>query len=359
MIKNFCSCCAIFVVLLAVCVMKIPPYRDRTRLDSKGFFPLHHREEPWRFQHSEIPELTGKTIIVTGANVGLGYWTAYHLAQNNAKVIMACRNMEKAEKAKANLLDDIPNANVEIGTLDLGDLQSVKKFAADFLEKNERLDSLILNAGLVKTPYWLSEQGLEMQFAVNHLGHFYLTKLLLDLIEATNDSTVVTVSSSFHYKATDIFDSIERLNNEKEYKGLPYYDHSKLCNILFSHELHKRLRAKGVNDVYVNAIHPGAVLTEATRNYFFMKYTWFMKFVRFITDAGLLAWKPEDAALTQIYAAVAPEVIEQKISGKYFHPIARETPTSEVARDHSKQKRLWEWSEELIAKFESGKSLVD
>jgi len=234
--------------------------------------------------------------------------------------------------------------------LDLSDLNSVKQFAESFSKSHDRLDSLILNAGVMDPPYTLSAQGLELQFAVNHLGHFYLTKLLLELLEKSQPSTIVPVSSAAHFRAPDLWTSIETLNNETRYYEDPtngHYPHSKLCNIYFAQELSSQLRSMGIDQVFVNAAHPGVVLTALPRHW--NMPSWAESLL------GMIVWHPREAALTQLYTAISPEIFEKKISGKYYHPVAREKVPSQLAQNLNNQKRLWRWSEELITLFEAGK----
>jgi len=347
--------CAVLFLILAVLLVTLPPFLDKVFDPLKGIAPLFHRGTPWGFHQHQIPDQTGKTILITGANAGLGYWSAYHLAANNANVVMACRNMKKAEAAKLQILETFPDANVETKQLDLSDLQSVKTFAEDFLNSHTKLDSLILNAGVMHPPFTLSKQNLELQFAVNHLGHFYLTQILLPLLVKSAPATVVSVSSTGHWMADEVWTSTDLLNSELQYKMWKHYPNSKLANILFAQELHSRLRNDGVENVYVNSVHPGGVQTELLRHWGWIPGL--IPFTEMLTDAGLLMWKPEDAALTQLYTAVSPDIFEHGISGKYFHPIARETAPSKASKNVQNQRELWSWSEEMLKNFEKGKPL--
>ncbi|MCK4746219.1 MAG: SDR family NAD(P)-dependent oxidoreductase, partial [Bacteroidales bacterium] len=153
-------------------------------------------KEKWTTEN--IPDIAGKTAIVTGSNSGIGFETAKALASKNAKVIMACRNTQKGEKAAGEIRKEYPESNIIVAELDLGSLASVRAFSDNFLKENERLDLLINNAGLMMPPYGKTADGSELQFGTNHLGHFALTGLLLPLILKTEGSGVVNVSSTGH-----------------------------------------------------------------------------------------------------------------------------------------------------------------
>jgi len=323
----------------------------------RGTFPAQHWLKPWGFTLEELPDLSGKTVIVTGANVGLGYWSAHHMVGKNAKVIMACRNLKKAEAAKEKILADYPNAKLEILQLDLGDLASVRDAAKVINANYDRIDSLLLNAGVMANPYTLSKQGLQLQFAVNVLGHFYFTKLILDKVVAAQPSTIVSVSSSAHYYAELPFMlEASQLNDEANYDQLQHYCQSKLGNVLFAQELQDRLDQQGA-EVYVNSLHPGAVLTDLQRH-----VVPEIPMIKTIADAilGQMFWAPEVASLTQLYTAVSPKIVDEKIKRKYFCPIARENVegTNDLIRDSKLQKQLWIKLESYVALFEAGKPLA-
>ena len=201
-------------------------------------------------------KLDGKTVIITGANTGIGLETAVDLAKRNARVILACRSVERGEKAVVEVKERSGNDNVVFVQLDLASLDSVRKFAAKILEEEPRIDILINNAGVINTAHTKSADGFELTFAINHLGHFLLTNLLLDRIKEAPSARIVNVTSSGHHRARIDFND---LNTEIQYAPLKAYGRSKLANILFTRKLAKELQGTGVT---VNAVHPGYIYTN-------------------------------------------------------------------------------------------------
>ena len=203
---------------------------------------------------ANIPDQSGKVAIVTGSNSGIGFETALELAEKGATVVMACRSLPKAEAAARQIRQTDPPGEVVVMELDLGDLDSVRQFAAAFLARYNRLDLLINNAGIMMPPYGKTAQGFETQIGVNHLGHFALTGLLLDALIKTPQSRVVTVSSGAHRFGQIDFDDLHW--ERKAYKANPAYGQSKLANLLFTYELQRKLTAAGQTTIAV-AAHPG------------------------------------------------------------------------------------------------------
>nr|XP_009943679.1 PREDICTED: WW domain-containing oxidoreductase [Opisthocomus hoazin] len=207
-------------------------------------------------------DLSGKVVIVTGANSGIGFETAKSLALHGAYVVLACRNTSRGNDAVQRILVEWHKAKVESMTLDLASLQSVQHFAEAFKSKNVPLHVLICNAALFGAPWCLTEDGLESTFQVNHLGHFYLVQLLEDVLRRSSPARVVVVSSESH-RFTEIKDSSGKLDfsllspSKKEYWAMLAYNRSKLCNILFSNELNRRLSPHGVTS---NSVHPGNMI---------------------------------------------------------------------------------------------------
>ena len=190
--------------------------------------------------------MKGKTVIITGANTGLGKETALELARREARVILACRSLEKGQKAADEIRAKVRDATVVVKSLDLSSLESVRTFASEILKEEVRLDVLINNAGVyMDPPVPKTQDGFEMHFGVNHLGHFLLTNLLLDLLEKSSPSRIVVVSSSLAKRASIDFDNIHgEKGHEKPGRGYRMkgpYAQSKLANMLFAHELNKRL----------------------------------------------------------------------------------------------------------------------
>ncbi|HND31774.1 MAG TPA: SDR family NAD(P)-dependent oxidoreductase, partial [Myxococcota bacterium] len=201
----------------------------------------------------QAPSMEGKVVVVTGANSGIGWEAAWMLAKKGATVVMACRDPGRATDAKERLLQKVPGATVEMLRLDLSSLASVRAAAAELTQRHPKLYALVNNAGVMALPYRKTEDGFEMQFGTNHLGHFALTGLLLPHIEGR----VVTVSSVMHRAGRIRF---EDLNGEKSYSPWPFYGQSKLANLLFMSELDRRLRKAG-SSVKSVACHPGYAAT--------------------------------------------------------------------------------------------------
>eukprot|EP01062_Namystynia_karyoxenos_P081799 TRINITY_DN906_c0_g1_i1.p1 TRINITY_DN906_c0_g1~~TRINITY_DN906_c0_g1_i1.p1 ORF type:complete len:391 (+),score=132.94 TRINITY_DN906_c0_g1_i1:77-1174(+) len=353
-------CCGVLALLAAVAAGLTPLVLsvlfnwldDRPGWERvKGIAPASHRGRPFGFTFEQIPDLSGKVAVVTGANVGLGYWTALHLARRGARTVLACRSAERCESAARRIRANHSAAVAVPMVLDLGSLASVRAFADKFRKEFDRLDTLVLNAGVMGPPFTLTADGIESQFGVNHVGHQALTMQLLPALQKSAPSTVVAVSSNAHWAPypAGILDAAQ-INDEAAYSRADAYGQSKLANLYFAQELAERVRDKGV---YVNAIHPGAVETELGRNIEDLVRNTFgqggVDFIQPLVDLIYSSiWNAEVASLTQLYAAVSPEIVGQNISGKYFHPIARLTEPAAPARDRAAQRRCWEMTEELI-----------
>jgi NAD(P)-dependent dehydrogenase (short-subunit alcohol dehydrogenase family) len=291
-----------------------------------------------------IPDLSGKVMIVTGGNSGLGYEAVKALAKKGAKVYMTSRSMEKGQNAQKQILDDVPSATIELAQLNLADLSSVRKFANEFTGQEDRLDVLLNNAGIMMTPYSLTADGFENQFGTNHLGHFALTGLLIRTISKTPESRIVNVSSIAHKGGTFDFDDLLYKNGET-YDPSKAYRRSKIANLLFTYELQRRLTAAGSSTISV-AAHPGVSMTNLanhlTNNLLFKILT---------PIVGLLLHSPAKGALPEIRAAVDPLVQ----GGQYYGPDGfREIAGSPVlvesnkeSHDEENAKKLWEVSEQL------------
>ncbi len=202
----------------------------------------------------DIGDLTGSTIMVTGANSGIGYEAAVELAAHGAHLVLACRNLQKANQAADRIIGYTPSASVEVLELDLASLGSVRRAAGRFNAEHDRLDVLVNNAGVMGTPYRITEDGNELQFASNHLGHFALTGLVLDRLLTTTGSRVITVSSLGHRHGHLDFSNLQL--EQGGYTRAGAYGNSKLANLMFSYELDRRLRAAAAPTIAV-AVHPG------------------------------------------------------------------------------------------------------
>jgi NAD(P)-dependent dehydrogenase (short-subunit alcohol dehydrogenase family) len=212
------------------------------------------------FTAKQVPDQTGKTVFITGANTGLGYEAAKVLAGKNARVIIGCRSKDKAQRAREEILAVHGEADVDIVAINLADLESVGEAAA-VIAKEERLDILINNAGIMVPPFELTQDGFESQLGVNHLGPFALTGLLLDKLRATPGARIVSTSSIAHKRGKILFDDI---NADKQYNTMARYAMSKLANLYFAYELQRRLSAAG-DEVISVAAHPGIADTELSR----------------------------------------------------------------------------------------------
>ncbi|KAB7498437.1 Retinol dehydrogenase 13 [Armadillidium nasatum] len=202
-------------------------------------------------------QLTGKTVIVTGASAGVGKEAAFDFAQRGARVILACRNMEKAEKVKEWIVSSTGNKNVICHHLELSDMDSVRKFAKETIQREKRIDILVNNAGTFSGARQLSKQGYELTLATNHYGHFLLTILLLDIIVKSSPSRIINVSSLNHKFPG--FDLDDLHFKRRTYGSVAAYRQTKLCNVLFTNELARRLTQKGIENVTVNSLTPGVV----------------------------------------------------------------------------------------------------
>ncbi|XP_039651499.1 retinol dehydrogenase 13 [Perca fluviatilis] len=280
--------------------------------------------------------LDGKTVLITGANTGIGKETALDMAQRGARVILACRDMTRARIAADDIRQQSGNGNVVVKKLDLASLQSVRDLAKDVLENEERLDILINNAGIMMCPKWKTEDGFEMQFGVNHLGHFLLTNCLLDLLKKSTPSRIVIVSSLAHEKGRIHFDDI---NLDKNYQREVSYRQSKLANVLFCRELASRLQDTGVT---VYSLHPGVIRTELGRHLFPTLALW----QRIIaTPFFMLIKSPWEGAQTSIYCAV--DESQANVSGLYYSDCASKTPAPQ-ALDDATAKKLWDFSASMV-----------
>lgn len=288
----------------------------------------------------DIPDLDDKVVIVTGANSGLGYECALALAEKGATVVMACRNLERARRSLDAIKQVVPAAKLELMRLDLASLRSIRDFAAAFKSNGARLDVLINNGGPVIAARRLTEDGFESHIGVNHLGHFALTGLLLEVLWETPASRIVTVGSRMHTTAKIAWDD---LMSEQSYDRMAAYRQSKLANLLFAFELSRRLEAKG-SSIRSIAVHPGLARTSWADS----NLDGLMRFIAKVMS--LTSYQPAPlAALPLLYAAVDSKAK----SGGYYgpdrdtkgHPV--ETRAAAVAHDETDARRLWELSERL------------
>ena len=288
----------------------------------------------------DIPDQAGRTILVTGANSGLGLRSAEALASRGARVLMGCRNQEKAAVALETVKNAAADAAPEVTPLDLADLDDVRACAKQLTDKLDQLDVLMNNAGVMAIPHQRTKQGFEMQFGTNHLGHFALTGLLLPILRRADAPRVVSVSSIVHRAARIRFSDWEK----KGYSRWFPYIQSKLANLLFTSELQRRALAAGV-DLLAVAAHPGYAATNLSSGLATV-YRWGAK----LSDR-LFAQPDRMGALPQLYAATMPDVGPDDYWGPDGFMERRGWPKrvgrSGGARDGGAARRLWEASEKL------------
>lgn len=292
----------------------------------------------------DMPDLSGKVIIVTGGNSGLGFESVKAFAQKGAEVILACRSEGKGNIAKEEILKNNPAGKIEVITLDLMDLSSVRNFAAKFKEHYSRLDVLLNNAGIMIPPYGLTKDGFESQTGTNHLGHFALTGLVMDLIVKTPKSRVVSTSSLAHKNGKMDFDNF-LFDNGNDYTPMKAYGRSKLANLLFIYQLQKLFEAKGTGSIAV-AAHPGVSQTNLMR---FIEGKFYYRILKPLSS--LFLQSAENGAMPQIRAAVDLNVKGGDFYGpdgfnemKGFPVKVKSNDASHSAEDAVK---LWEISEKL------------
>jgi NAD(P)-dependent dehydrogenase (short-subunit alcohol dehydrogenase family) len=271
-------------------------------------------------------------VLITGGNSGMGKATAIELVKQGAKVVILCRNKERGEKALSEIKTESKNDNVELMLCDLGELNSIRKFVVDFKKKYSKLNILINNAGVILPKRHETKDGFELQFGVNHLGHFLLTNLLLDLLVSSAPSRIINVASGAHKVGKIHFQDINLKNN---FNLIRAYSQAKLANVLFTYELSERLKGTGVT---ANCLHPGAVATQMGIN----RKTGFGTLITKVLKPFFQS--PEEGAATSIYLATSQEV--SNVSGKYFY---RKKPvsSSKLSYDRETAKKLWQISENM------------
>jgi len=298
----------------------------------------------------DVPDLTGRLAVVTGANSGLGLVTARELARRGARVVLACRNTDKGTDALRQIEAQAPGAQATVSALDLGNLESVREFVVRYRSEHDGLDLLINNAGLMAPPRGETVDGFELQIGTNHLGHFALTAQLIGAMEGRTDARVVTLSSGAHRMGRIDFDDLQRTRRYNRWRA---YGQSKLANLLFATELDRRLRAAG-STVKSLAAHPGYAATNLQS----AAPPLLDRLVMTVTNL-VIAQSADMGALPTLYAATEPGLE----GGMYIGPDGlgeqRGHPTpvgmTSAARDEEVAARLWTVSEELTGvRFELG-----
>jgi NAD(P)-dependent dehydrogenase (short-subunit alcohol dehydrogenase family) len=299
---------------------------------------------PWTID--QIPDLSGKTAIVTGANSGLGFETASELARNGAQVVLACRDLAKAAVTAGVIRANHPHAAVESMRLDLADLESVRGFAEKFLAGHRNLHLLCNNAGVMALPLRRTADGFEMQFGTNHLGHFALTGLLLERLTQTPGARIVTTSSTAHKIGRMDFDDLQ---SERSYSRWRAYGQSKLANLLFAYELQRRLSANAA-DTRSLACHPGYAATNLQAAGPRMdESSWMERATEWANS--VFAQSATMGALPTLYAATAPDAQGGDYIGPsdYFESWGHPKKVQSNARSHDAEasRQLWDISETL------------
>jgi len=273
----------------------------------------------------------GKTCIVTGASAGIGHAVAHGLAARGAHVVLVCRDRSRAEAAQNAIRTATGNAEIDIALADLSSQAEIRRLAQELLQDSPRIYALINNAGVVNTKRTVTVDGIETVFAVNHLAYVLLTQLLLPRLIDSTPARIVNVASDAHRWDRLDFDDLQ---NHRRYRGLKVYGQSKLCNLLFTRELARRIAGTGVT---VNSMHPGGVATGLGWN-----NGWWAVLVAKVLKPFLRT--AEQGADTAMYLTTAPEVAT--VNGMYFYN-RREHRPSQAAQDDEAARRLWEISEQL------------
>ncbi|KAH7557664.1 hypothetical protein JRO89_XS11G0198400 [Xanthoceras sorbifolium] len=285
---------------------------------------------------------TGLTAIVTGGSSGIGIETTRVLSLRGVHVIMVVRNVAAGSDTKEAILKKIPAAKIDVMELDLSSMASVRKFASDFIARGLPLNILINNAGIMGTPFTLSKDNIELQFATNHLGHFLLTSLLLDTIKKTTresgkEGRIVNVSSVGYQLAYPEGIRFNKINDPSGYNSFRAYGQSKLANILHANELAKHLKENKVN-ITANSLHPGSIVTNINRHNIILN--------GLVRTIGRFSFKSiHQGAATTCYVALHPQV--QGVTGEYFDDCNISKPNAQ-ATDAEMAKKLWDFSIDLV-----------
>ncbi|KAJ3349428.1 hypothetical protein HDU91_006391 [Kappamyces sp. JEL0680] len=288
--------------------------------------------------------MSGKVVLVTGGNSGIGFQTVSQLAKKGAKVYLGARNPKKAsdaiEKIKSEMGQDV---KVEFLQIDLADIASVKAAAAELKSKESKLDVCINNAGIMAGPFELTKDGIEAQFGTNHVGHFVLTRELLPWLQKAPEPRIVNLSSIAHkFTPSKGILTLEETNTESTMNNWTRYGQSKLANLLFSAGLHKRYGDK----IYVNSVHPGYVATELVNNGPAKASGIQGMVINFFSSFAALS--PLQGAYTSLYVATSPDIVTKGIKNKYFVPYAAEELPTAQARDEALAEKLWTITEEFL-----------
>ena len=294
-----------------------------------------------RWTEADVPDQSGRTAVITGGNSGIGFEAARVLAQRGALLLLGCRDQGKAHDAVVRIRAMAPGADVRVVPLDLASLRSVRAAAAQVRSACEGIDLLINNAGVKMPPHGVTADGFELQFGINHLGHFALTGLLLDRLAGRPGARVVTVSSNNHREGRINFDDLQ---SQHGYRRIAGYGQSKLANLMFTYELQRRLAAAG-SPAIAAAAHPGLTRTDLARYLSRVMTTYYVLVERPLAQSAAMG------ALGTLRAATDPAVR----GGDYYGPVRwrgerghpQRISSSERSHDEEAQRRLWQESERL------------
>jgi len=275
--------------------------------------------------------MNGKTVLITGANSGIGKAVATALAGLGAHVVMSSRSRKRGERAQSEIIRKSGNERVDLLIADLSSREGIQGLADSYRNSYDRLDVLINNAAILTSSRRVAPDGYEMQFFVNHVAYFMLTNLLIDMLRASAPSRIVNIASTAHSSGTLDFDDLQ---SEHNYKGWKTYANTKLANVVFTYELARRLEGSGID---ANCVHPGVIHTNLLRNYSMVLNLLFHALQFFFK-------KPEEGAATPVYVASSPEL--EGVAGRYFRNSAP-MDTTEESNDRDVQQRLWDASEEI------------
>ena len=293
---------------------------------------------------NNIPDLTGKIIIITGANSGIGFESAREFTRKGAEVIFASRDPFKAEHALMSIQAEFPKAKLKFFELDLASLDSIRKFTEEFKSAYPKLDILLNNAGIMMVPYGKTKDGFERTIGTNHLGHFALTGLLMDRLSTTPGARVVNVASNAHYAGEMDFENL-LFEDEHEYTPMKAYGRSKLANLLFTYELQRRFQSSGL-DVIALAAHPGISATNLANHLVFKQISWLIQpLMKLFFQSSAMG------SLPSLRAAVDPEAR----GGMYYGPDGKGeksgfpivVSSNEASHDLQYAEKLWDISEKL------------
>jgi NAD(P)-dependent dehydrogenase (short-subunit alcohol dehydrogenase family) len=294
-----------------------------------------------RWTAADVPDQAGRTAVITGANTGIGFEAAQVLAARGARVILACRDLGRAKDAAARIGTATPGAGAEVVRLDLGSLASVREAAGELRSRCDRIDLLVNNAGVMMPPYGSTADGFELQFGINHLGHFAFTGLLLDRLAGVPGARIVTVSSNNHKTGRIDFDDLQ---SRRGYRRMAGYGQSKLANLMFTYELQRRLAAAGA-EAGALAAHPGMTKTSLGR------YLPAVTRALYVVAERPFGHSAARGALPVLRAATDPSAR----GGEYYGPdgrheergFPRAVSSSALSHDEDAQRRLWRESERL------------